>query len=94
MPLIGVFTQVVAHIDARLPIPLENSRLGLLARDPTLIVLAGKDIKSEAASWYLSVLVSREGDEVSATVNVQARGDQIAVTADICREAAVLWGVH
>jgi hypothetical protein len=39
-------------------------------------------------------LVARDSDEVSASVNIQKDGDQIAVSADVCREAAVLWSAN
>ena len=77
----------------RLPVALENSRLRLIEGRPTLIALVGNHIKSDAATWYLSVLVARDSDEVTASVNIQVNGDQIAVGADVSREADVLWEV-
>jgi hypothetical protein len=36
-------------------------------------------------------LVARDSDEISASVNIHINGDQIAVSADVSHEAAVLW---
>jgi hypothetical protein len=87
----GLFSRIVSFIDARLPFALENTRVGLLEGRPTLIALVGSHIKSETATWYLSVLVARDSDEVSASVNIQIERDQIVINADVSREAAVLW---
>jgi hypothetical protein len=89
--MIGLFNRIVSFIDARLPIALANTRLGLVEGRPTLIALVGNHINSDTATWYLSVLVARDSDEVSASVNIQIDGNQIAVSADVSREAAVLW---
>jgi len=94
MRLTDIFNQIVHHIDRRLPEALEEARLALLQRKPHLIALVGKHIKPEAATWYLSVLVARDSDEISASVNIQTAPDRIDVSADVSHEATVLWEAH
>jgi hypothetical protein len=47
--------------------------------------LVGEHVGHSSATWYLSILLTKFGDEVSAAINLQSNGQYSCVlTADVC----------
>jgi hypothetical protein len=91
MPLANTFELVIQTIRECVSRKFSNTRTEFLALRPSLICSAGEYVRSAAGTWYLSVLVSSDSDEVSATVGAANVDGHTTVAADICIGAEVIF---
>jgi hypothetical protein len=90
MPVEVRLESVIQAIRHRVPACFSGVRAQLVASSSDLICTVGESIRPIAGTWYLSVLVSADSDEVSATVDARDVDGGTTVSADICIGARLI----
>ena len=88
------FKDVCAAVDSVAREGLSRLREDLPPAASEGYVLIGEHVGESAATWYLSILRSKEGDELAATINIQSENTGTHLTAGVYIETRALFEVE